>query len=168
MIDQGERVIQLVTARRRDSEFTGRGSIAVASTEDMLAWDLEYPIEVDPVTEELEVPQVYKIGNLYYLKFCTIPELLLPEFKIKFPGHRFRRSDYSMVGESEKGPFRIRGTGEIISDGVSDIPYAGQLIPWYDEYFLIGTMPAVFGQHGGYLCDPIPLSADETGIHVLH
>ena len=168
LIDKGKSVIQLVTARRRDSELTGRGSIAVASTEDMLIWNLENPIDVDPVTEELEVPQVYKIGDLFYLKFCTIPQLLLPQFKIKFPGHKFRRSDYSMVGESENGPFKIQGTGEIISGSVSDIPYAGQMIPWNDEYFLIGTMPAVFGQHGGYLCDPMPLYADETGIHVLN
>jgi beta-fructofuranosidase len=164
LLDAGERVRQYVTARRVSEDPARRGTIAVATSDDMITWRLEQPLEVDPVAEELEVPQVLEIGGLYYLKFCTVPKLLLADFKARFPGYAFRRADYSMVGPSPLGPFRVHGTGEIIPHSAPEAPYASQLIKWDNSWSIIGTI-AVEGSN--YLCDPMPVVADDTGLHVV-
>ena len=67
-----------------------RGTVGLASSRDMRTWRVEPPLHVDPIATELEVPQVYRIGGRYYLLFCTSTDRLLPAFKRRFPGHRWR------------------------------------------------------------------------------
>ena len=120
------------------------------------------------MTEEMEVPQVYRIGGRCYLVFCTIagdsrvPDMLSPAFTRRFPGHRFRRGDYSMVGPSPLGPFRIHGTGEIFPQRRAAL-YASQLVNFRGAWFLLGTERT---EGGARISDPYPVTADETGVHV--
>ena len=119
--------------------------------------------------EELEVPQIYEFNGLYYLVFCTVPFLLLKDFKEKFPEHDFYSADFSMVSSSPFGPFRMYGTGEIVPKSAPEIPYASQLIQWEGNWFLIGTVKwnDAKGESSRYICDPIPIYVDETGIHAV-
>ena len=88
--------------------------------------------------------------------------MLSPAFMRRFPGHRFRRGDYSMVGSSPLGPFRIHGTGEIFA-GSRAAPYASQLVNFRGAWFLLGTEHA---EGGARISDPYPVTADQTGVHV--
>ena len=162
-------VLQLVTARRNDGPVTSRGTVAVARTQDMRHWEVLPPLEHDRMAEEMEVPQVYRIDGRYYLLFCTcsgharIPDLLDPAFKSRFPGHRFRCADYSMVGDSPLGPFRIHGTGEVFPAAPAPWCYASQLVNFQGEWFLLATLRDA---RGSMISDPYPIVADDTGIHV--
>ena len=162
LYDAGEQVYQYVCARGRSADRDRRGTVGVATSRDMATWQVGPPLDVDPVAKELEVPQVYHIGGRYYLVFCTTPSRLLPSLRRRFPGHRFRRADYSMVGDSPLGPFRMYGTGEIVGQGTSVTPYASRLLRWGEQWLMIGTV-----HEGGTnsICDPIPVEVDETGIH---
>ena len=168
LLADGERVLQFVCARRTHGDPTSRGTVGAAESRDMRRWTLLPPLEHDRMTEEMEVPQVYRIGGRCYLVFCTIagdprvPDMLSPSFTRRFPGHRFRRGDYSMVGRSPLGPFRIHGTGEIFARSPVTV-YASQLVDFRGEWFLLGTEHA---KGGARISDPYPVTADETGVHV--
>ena len=119
---------------------------------------------MEPISTEIEVPQVYRIGGRYYLVCCSPATWLLPSFKRRFPGHRFRDADYAMVGASPTGPFTLHGTGEILPARESGRPYASRLVRWQRGWYLLGTV-----REGRipYVCDPIPVIADATGIHAV-
>ena len=131
----------------------------------MLNWNIEPPVKTDAVAKRMEVPQVYKIGNLYYLNFCTSTGWLLDDFKNQHPGHEFANADDSMVSESPMGPFKMYGTGEIFPTDSKLIPYASQLINWKGEWVLLGTaMHARRGIGPDFVIDPVPIEATEEGI----
>ena len=163
LFDTGECVLQFVCARRTNGDETMRGTIGIAQSQDMRHWNALPPPEHDCMTEEMEVPQLYQIDGRYYLVFCTHDYLLAPSFKARFPNHHFRSTDYSMVGESPTGPFRLFGTGEIIPTRLANWFYASQLVRWEGNWYLLGTQ----GQDAdSSLSDPYPVFADETGIHL--
>jgi beta-fructofuranosidase len=162
LFDTGEEVIQYVCARRTDGDVSDRGTLGLARTRDMRTWELMPPPDHDRVADELEVPQVHRIDSLYYLVFCTHPKWLAPAFRERFPGHAFRSTDYSMVGESPLGPFRVHGTGEITPAPPDYHQYAGQLVHWGGDWFLLGTAR---DDSGWWLTDPKPVRADDTGVH---
>lgn len=111
----------------------------------------------------MEVPQVYAIAGRYYLVFCTRDFWLSPSFKSRFPGHAFRSTDYSMVGDSPFGPFRLHGTGEIMPTAPPSPWYASQLVSFEGEWSLLGTVTDEAGRTS--ISDPVPVTADETGLH---
>ena len=164
-----EGVFQLVCARRNEGDVTRRGTVGLAKSHDMRNWEILPPLEHDRIAEEMEVPQVYFINGYYYFMFCTLsghatlPDLLSPEFKNRFPDHNFRCTDYSMVGRSPFGPFHIHGTGEILTEAAAPWFYASQLINFKGEWFLLGTIQ---DEEGSKISDPYPITANETGIHV--
>ena len=163
LLDAGEEVVQYVCARRTDGDISSRGTVGLARSGDMHNWETLPPLEHDPIAEEMEVPQVYAIDGRYYLVFCTKEQWLSPPYKSRFPGHTFRSTDYSMVGDSPLGPFRIHGTGEIMPTAPSSSWYASQLVHFEGEWFLLSTVSDGAGRTG--ISDPVPVVADETGIH---
>ena len=163
LLDTGEEVVQYVCARRTDGDISSRGTVGVARSTDMRSWETLPPLEHDPIAEEMEVPQVYAIDGRYYLVFCSHEQWLSPSYKSRFPGHAFRSTDYSMVGDSPLGPFRIHGTGEIMPAALPASPYASQLVRHEGEWFLLSTVSDDSGRTA--VSDPIPIVADETGIH---
>ena len=161
LFQAGDRVYQYVCARSKPPDRNRRGTVGLASSRDMRTWQVEPPLHVDPIATELEVPQLYRIGGRYYLLFCTSTDRLLPVFKRRFPGHRFRNANFSMVGDSPLGPFRLHGTGEVLPADAPVQPYASRLVRWQGQWVLLGT-----ARIGGtrYICDPIPVVATATGI----
>ena len=159
---EGDRIYQYVCARSKVDDRSRRGTVGLAVSDDMLTWRVQPPLQVEPIATEIEVPQVYRIGGRYYLVCCSPAAWLLPSFKRRFPGHRFRDADYAMVGASPTGPFTLHGTGEILPTGESGKPYASRLVRWQRGWYLLGTV-----REGRIrcVCDPIPVIADATGIH---
>ena len=163
LLDTGEEVVQYVCARRTDGDISSRGTVGLARSTDMRSWETLPPLEHDPIAEEMEVPQVYAIDGRYYLVFCTHQQWLSPSYRARFPGHRFRSTDYSMVGDSPLGPFRIHGTGEIMPKAPSSSWYASQIVRHEWKWFLLSTVRDDTGRTA--VSDPIAVVADETGIH---
>ena len=121
------------------------------------------PWSTNPIAEEMEVPQVYAIDGRHYLVFCTKDFWLSPSYKSRFPGHAFRSTDYSMVGDSPLGPFRLHGTGEIMAEASPSSWYASQLVCYEGEWFLLSTVTDDVDRTS--ISDPLPVTVDETGLH---
>ena len=157
----GGRVHQLVCARSKHPDRSRRGTVGLATSRDMRTWQVGPPLRVDPIATEIEVPQVYLIDGRHYLLCCTSADRIAPWFKRRFPGHPFRNADFSMVGESPLGPFRIHGAGEVLPPDAPVRPYASRLIQWHGQWVMLGTANV-----GGtrFICDPIPVVATEIGV----
>ncbi len=160
LLDMGEEVIQYVCAKRTEGDITLRGTIGLARSTDMRSWETLPPLEHDPIAEEMEAPQIHEIGGRCYLVFCTKEQWLSPSYKSRFPVHTFRDTNYSMVGESPLGPFRLHGTGEIMSTGPPSSWYASQIVRCAGEWFLLSTVTDDAGRTS--FSDPVPVVADET------
>ena len=68
-----------------------------------------------------------------------------------------------MVGDSPLGPFRLRGTGEIMPTAPPTPWYASQLVLHEGDWFLLSTVTEDSGRTS--ISDPVPVTADETGLH---
>lgn len=167
LLETADGVLQLVCARRRDGDVSSRGTVGVAKSTDMRRWQILPPLQHDRIAEELEVPQIYGIGNRFYLVFCTLggdaglPDLISPNFKAGNPEHSFRNAGYSMVASSPLGPFHIHGTGEILDNPPAPWFYASQLVEFRGRWYLLATM---CDEETEQISDPIPVEADETGL----
>ena len=149
LLDTGDEVVQYVCARRTEGDISSRGTVGLARSTDMRKWETLPPLEHNPIAEEMEVPQVYAIDGRYYLVFCTKERWLSPSYRSRFRGHPFRSTDYSMVGDSPLGPFRIHGTGEIMPTAPPSSWYASQLVHFEGEWFLLSTVSDGAGLHRG-------------------
>ena len=58
----------------------------------------------------------------------------------------------------------MHGTGEILPAWGNGRPYTSRLVRWQHGWYLLGTV-----REGGqrYVCDPISVAADATGIHAV-
>ena len=149
-------VYQYVCASRPGPD-EGRGTLGVARTRDMTVWDVLPPPELDPVAEELECPQIRKIGDRYFLVFSAFPDLFAPRWRAEFGDH-LRPGTYAMVGPSPFGPFHLRHPAPIVPEDHDVHPYAGQLVEFRGRWYLLGT---VWDDEAfDYICDPIGLLAD--------
>ena len=162
LYDDGDVVYQFISARRYDGKISTRGTVALAKSSNMVNWEILPPIHHDQISEEMEVPQVYQINGRWYLVFCTLGRFLAPEFAIRFGKHLPERSNFSMIGESPFGPFRIHGTGQIVQHPPDAYFYAAQLVQFRGQWFLLATERDESSER---ISDPLPVRAEETGVH---
>jgi beta-fructofuranosidase len=167
LMRNGDRFYQYICARPPNS--SSAGIVGLASSPDLMDWSLEPPVEVAQFARELEVPQIYRIGDLYYLVFCTTSDRILPTIKAQTPDHLYRSSDYVMVAESPLGPFQMYGTGDIHLAHQELIPYASQLVHWQGDWVLLGTVVISTRSQleHDYITDPIPIHTTATGLRAI-
>ena len=128
----------------------------------MHKWENLPPVQHDRIAEEMEVPQIYQIDKRWYLVFCTLGRFLSDRFADRFGGRVPERSNFSMVGESPLGPFRVHGTGQIVSHPPDSYFYAAQLVRLQNKWYLLAT---VHDKNSERISDPVPVFADDTGVH---
>ncbi len=162
MFVDGDFVYQYICARRPDGDIRIRGTVAVTRSRDMVNWQVLPPLEHDRVAEEMEVPQIYQINGRWYLVFATLGSFFHPDIAARFKGQLPQRSQFSMVGDSPFGPFHLHGTGQIVQHDLEERFYAGQLVQFKDRWYLLVTH---HDEHGERISDPMPIVADETGVH---
>lgn len=139
------------------------GTLGTARSEDMVHWEVLPPPDVQPVAMELECPQVYQFGDLFYLIFSTATSLFSKSFRRQHFSDRERWSSYAMVGTSLFGPFYMQGNGEIIPVDYPMQPYANQIVFWQKQPYLLGT---VWNDDQDFICDPIPVEITKSGVKV--
>ena len=164
LLDDGDAVYQLICASRNEGDVKTRGTVALARSTDMVEWKILPPLEHDWIAEEMEVPQVYQIEGRWYLVFCTQSPLLSPSFAERFEKGAPRRSNFAMVGSSPLGPYHIHGTGQIVHHPNDVYFYAAQLVNLRGKWYLMAT---THGEACNVIADPVPVYADETGVHAI-
>jgi beta-fructofuranosidase len=156
-------IYQYVCASRNDGPRDARGVLGFASSHDLIQWDILPPPETEPIAQELECPQVYKVGDVWYLLFSSGPRWFSKKHLEAIGGPHERFASYSMVGPSPMGPFRLHGSGHIIPPTPERQPYACQLVFLHGKAFLLGTV--IVGESSG-ICDPIPVKFTPEGIRI--
>jgi beta-fructofuranosidase len=156
-------IYHYVCARLNHSTQAAYGALGLAATQDMHRWQTLPPPYVDPVTDELECPQVYQVNGLYYLIFSSSRSFFTDEFRSSQFDQQDRWTGYAMVGKSPFGPFAIHGNGEIIPIDYPNQPYAVQVVFWKEQAYLMGT---VWNDVEDFLTDPLPLTFTETGVEL--
>jgi beta-fructofuranosidase len=152
-----------ITGRVNFGDVDGRGVIAHASSTDLLNWTVQQPITEPGEFGQLEVPQLVKIGSLYYLLYCNIAEHHSFARRARLTNSPMSGTHY-YVSESPFGPFRFL-TDEYFAADENGLHYAGKLIldpngNWRFMAFLHNNKQ---GEFVGIIDDPYPVTVLDDG-----
>ena len=146
-------VYHFVCASRNNGPPEARGTVGLARSRDMVEWEILPPPEVEPVSQELECPQVRRIGDNYFLLFSAFPKIFAPATRARYGG-KLRQSSYVLVSDGAFGPFEFRQPEPLIPTTYPVQPYACQIVEFNGEHYLLGT---VWNDLQDFISDPIPL-----------
>ena len=152
----------LITARSKSGPPDARGVVAHAISTDLINWQVQPPLTDDGQFGHMEVPQIVKIGDLYYLIFCC-------PYEYASLARRERLRDaplggtFYMVSDSMLGPFRYLDEDVLIADRAETL-YSGKLLQhgarWYAFAFYNYDADRVFH---GRISDPMLVHVMEDG-----
>lgn len=159
LFEVGDVVYQLVCATAKGPDDAA-GTIGVARSRDLRAWEVLPALDVEPFAEELECPQVVSVGARHYLVFSAPAGSLLaddaPATATDPVGNM-----YCLVGDSPLGPFRVADPAPLFPAEALGRPYAGRVVHVGGRHYLLGT---IWSDAGDRISDPIPLEMISTGI----
>ena len=130
----------------------------------MTAWDVIGEVQVEPVCQELECPQIYQIEGKYLLLFSCFKDLFSKQMVQKY-GDKLRQTSYYMISDSIWGPYRFVPDFRLLPDHCEDpdqnVQYANQLIRMNEKWYILGT---VWSDKGDYLADGRELTRIRSNI----
>lgn len=148
----------LVTARAKNGQKYSRGVAGHATSMDLRNWTVLPPLtKPESGFGQMEVLQTVEIEGRHALLWCCGPDELSEEFRAKYP----RGGMFSVSGDSALGPFNPADAVWFPDEklyAARAVQHAGQ---WYMIGFIGGPDDESFG---GYLCDPIPITHDGSGL----
>ena len=163
VFEQNGRFYALLTARLNQGELKARGVVALASSADLVHWEVGAPITGPGEFAYLEVPQIVKINQKYYLIFCVDKEKY-SEKRITGKNREALTGTHYMVGEHPFGPF-TQPARDILYGDEQGSSYSGKLVQdssgeWK---FMTALLYSPSKQYIGDISDPMPLILRENG-----
>lgn len=141
-----------ITARHDHGDSSGRGAVGLATSADLLHWQVQPPLTAnDCGFAQMEVLQSEVVDGVPVLMWCVGFNELCEEFQAKFGAGGV----FSAVGASTEGPFDIRQASRFPHDSL----YAARLVQHDGQWFLMGFRNYENGLFIGELCDPIAVTA---------
>jgi beta-fructofuranosidase len=159
----GEGWIMYFTARVPGrSEPNNGGAIGFATSPDLQNWTLQRPVYDGGEFGQLEVPQVFKHGALWYMTFCTSSFQWSEGYKQRNPQMPVTGSSY-LIAPSHMGPWQAAVP---FLDGHRPCKrYASKIIERDSKLFIMGFLDSDRnGRFIGQVSDPVPLSVSSDGI----
>jgi hypothetical protein len=150
----GSDLIQLLAASRPDLPEDASGTVGVVRLGTRGTWRREPPLDVEPVSRELECPQVRRVGGKWFLIFSALPGFFSGEIRSRH-GEQIRMGTYAMVADSPQGPFRFEQHEPNVPIEYPDQIYAGQILDVGGRSYVAGTVWR--DDSFDYLNTPIPL-----------
>ncbi len=153
----------LITARSTSGPSDGRGVIAHARSDDLVRWETLPPLTEPGPFWCMEVPQLARLGDLYYLLFSTWAgahsAARRRETRLEPVG-----GTHYLVGEGPLGPFRYATQDFLLGDPLGKL-YSGKLVdgPDGNPCFLAWHNFAADGSFVGELADPVPVATGVDG-----
>lgn len=148
----------LTCATHPDAPADGCGTVGICCTEDMRNWRLLPPIEIEPIAQELECPQILQIEDRYILLFSCYEKLFCHRLQQKY-GAALRQTSYYMTSNHRWGPYQFEEQLQLLpmyeTDRNRSVQYANRLIQFKSRWFLMGT---VWSEQGDYIADPMEYS----------
>lgn len=140
-------------------EQNAGGAIGFATSPDLYTWMLQPPVFTGGFGQ-LEVPQVFTVGDRWYCLFCTAANHFSKEqAKLIEPV----TGTHYLIGETPRGPWRVAPAPYL--DG--DVPcrrYASRICETADGLVIMGFAGGGRENFKGYIMDPEPVVASGDGL----
>ncbi len=146
-------------------EANAAGAIGFATSPDLFAWTLRDPVYVGSFGQ-LEVPQVFRIGNRWYCLFCTAREHWSKAYAAGYPGDPVTGTHY-LTADDPRGPWTV-APGPFLDGEDPCRRYAARLLDTGAGLVLLGFLHTPDGgPFVGEITDPSPVTVDADGwLHV--
>jgi len=164
LVEDGPWMYQLVCAESAGGNRDTAGVVGRARSRDMRHWDIVEPLDAEPIARLMECPNMHYIGDRWFLVFSCYPGMISNEMKQRFPDHSFKPAVYSMVSDHQWGPYRLHGVGTVQPDDAPVLIYAGQLVHWQDQWYILGFLHESDYQKGEAIADAVAVDAAPEGI----
>lgn len=147
----------IVTARGITGSKYGRGVAAHATSTDLKNWEVLPPLtDTESGFGQMEVIQVEEIDGIPTMLWCCGPNELSEENRKRWPSGGM----FSVSGESLLGPFDITKAVWFPHETI----YAARVVKHEGQWFMLGFIHGPDHDFGGYICDPIPVKNDGSGV----
>lgn len=146
-------------------EPNAAGAIGFATSPDIYNWTLQPPV-FSGEFGQLEVPQVFSIGERWYCLFCTHKSHWSKAYTAAAPMPPVNGSHYLMA-DNPRGPWRI-APGAFLDGNPRIARYAARILDTSKGHFIMGFADTPDGsEFVGQITDPDPVDVDENGyLHV--
>ncbi len=134
-------------------------SIGIATSLDLRVWTPGPAVASPGLFVEIEVPQVFQLGDRWAMLFCTGKHATIDGHRATWNGTHY------MLADSPFGPFELAPEPLLQADDIGT-NYAARAVfdPWLGNLLLAWRRFDENGNFVGALTDPIPLHMDpETG-----
>ncbi len=147
-----------ITARVNYGPPDGRGVIACAESYNLIDWKVKAPITEPGDFGQLEVPQVVKKNNTYYLIFSTSVETTSKERK-KTHGINIVTGTHCLIGDSIFGPYHYQSDEFLLGDSIGSL-YSGKIVENNEEEVSMMAFHNYTdkGDFLGYISNPFKVS----------
>lgn len=140
------------------------GVVGLATSDDLLHWTPGPPVAAPGLFGEIEVPQVFSLGNRWAMLFCTAKHANIDGQQATWVGSHY------LLADSPYGPFELAPEPLLLADDGGST-YAARVIldPWLGTFIMAFRRYDDDGRFVGALIDPIPLFVDEANARLaLH
>ncbi len=131
------------------------GVVGIATSPDLIHWTPGPPVADPGVFGEVEVPQVFPLGDRWAMLFCTARHAVIEGKQASWNGTHY------LLADSPYGPFTLAPEPLLLADEPGSL-YAARAIldPWLGTYIMAFHRHDAHGKFIGDLIDPIPLIVD--------
>ena len=144
-------------------EANDGGAVGFATSPDLMTWTLQPPVFRGSYGQ-LEVPQVFQVGKLWYCLFCTASVHWSEHTQATSTSAPVTGTHY-LIGETPRGPWRV-APGFL--DGAEPCRrYAARIVEGPQGLVIMGFADGGKDVFGGHIMDPEPVVVDANGhLHV--
>jgi len=159
-----EKFHAFITARVNYGSADGRGVIAHAESSNLINWEVKAPVTEPGEFGQLEVPQVVKKNNSYYIIFSTAVQTTAKQRK-KRKEIKLVTGTHCITAENIFGPYKYLSNEFLVGDSFGSI-YSGKLLEQneYDNFMMAFHNYSPEGDFLGYISDPFKISLPKKNI----
>lgn len=139
------------------------GAVGFATSPDLYAWTLQPPVFAGGFGQ-LEVPQVFRIGDRWHCLFCTAANHWSDAY-IRGAPHAPVTGSHYLVADDPRGPWQI-APGPFLDGALPCRRYAARVVETAEGPVLMGFADGGRDAFGGWIMDPVPLAATPGGLRL--
>lgn len=158
----GEGWLMYFTARAPGiAEPNAGGAIGFATSPDLMTWTLRPPVFIGGFGQ-LEVPQVFRVGQHWYCLFCTSGHQWSNAYRASNPQGPVTGNHY-LIADHPRGPWRV-APGPFLDGDEPCRRYAARILQTPDGLRIMGFADGGKEHFGGYVMDPEPVVVGPDGL----